>query len=65
MTKKQDIVPVTLQDDKKTHQHTTPRSTQKLVARLKCTDSELFIYESINESTLKVILSELYTHEAH
>ena len=66
MNKKQDIVPVQSKDDqKKYQQQSTNRFTQKLVARLKCNDSELFIYDSIHESTLKILLTELNTNEAH
>ena len=64
MTKQQDIVPVQLKDDhKKPHQYGANRNSQKLVARLKCAESELYIYESIHELTLKVLLTELYTNE--
>ncbi len=66
MNKKQDIVPVQLKDDqKKYQQQSTNRFTQKVVARLKCADSELLIYDSIRDSTLKILLTELYTNETH
>ena len=66
MNKKQDIVPVQLKDDqKKYQQQTTNRFTQKLIARLKYNDSELFIYDSIHDSTLKILLAELNTNETH
>lgn len=52
-------------DQKKYQQQSTNRFMQKLVARLKCADSELLIYDSIRDSTLKILLTELYTNETH
>ena len=66
MTRKQQIVPVQLQDEKRTiHSQHRNQNPQKLVARLKSVDSELFIYECIQEEMLRVLLSELFTHEDH
>ena len=66
MNKRQDIVPVQLQDEKRTvHPQHRKRNPQKLVARLKGVDSELFIYEGIQEEMLRVLLTELFTHEDH
>lgn len=67
MTTKQEIVPVKLRDDKKksynqTHQ---ARNQQKLIARIKNTDSELFIYEGIRDEVLKVLLTGLYQNETN
>lgn len=64
MTRKQDIVPVQLQDKKRpVHSQLRKQKPQKLIARLKSVDSELFIYEGIREEILRVLLSELSTHE--
>ena len=50
MTRKQQIVPVQLQDEKRTiHSQHRNQNPQKLVARLKSVNSELFIYEGIQE----------------
>ena len=66
MNKKQDIVPVQLQDEKRSvHSRYTKQHPQKLVARLKDGNSELFIYEGIQEEMLRVLLSELAVHENH
>ncbi len=66
MTKRQDIVPVQLQDEKRSvHSQYRKQNPQKLVARLKGVDSELFIYEGIQKEMLRVLLSELFTHEDH
>lgn len=66
MTRKQEIVPVQLQDEKRTaHTQYRKQPPQKLVARLKGVDSELFIYEGIQEDTLRILLSELSAHEDH
>lgn len=66
MNKQQDIVPVQLQDEKRTvHPQYRKQTPQKLVARLKGVDSELFIYEGIQEEMLRVLLSELSAHENH
>ena len=63
MTRKQQIVPVQLQDEKRTiHSQHRNQKPQKLVARLKGVDSELFIYEGIQEEMLRVLLSELSAH---
>ena len=66
MTKKQQFVHVQLRDEKHTidsqHRNQNP---QKLVARLKSVDSELFIYEGIQEEMLRVLLSELSAHANH
>lgn len=66
MTRKQEIVPVQLQDEKRSaHSQYKKQHPQKLVARLKGVDSELFIYEGIQEEMLRILLSELSTHENH
>ena len=66
LTRKQEIVPVLLQDEKRTaHTQYRKQNPQKLVARLKGVDSELFIYEGIQEEILRVLLSELSAHEDH
>ena len=66
LTRKQEIVPVQLQDEKRTaHTQYRKQNPQKLVARLKGVDSELFIYEGIQEEILRVLLSELSAHEDH
>ena len=66
MNKRQDIVPVQLQDEKRTvHPQYGKQNPQKLVARLKGVDSELFIYEGIQEEMLRVLLTELSVHEDH
>ena len=66
MNKRQDIVPVQLQDEKRTvHHQYRKQNPQKLVARLKNMDSELFIYEGIQEEMLRVLLTELSVHEDH
>ena len=66
MTRKQQIVPVQLQDEKRTtHSQHRNQNPQKLVARLKSVDSELFIYEGIQEEMLRVLLSELSAHANH
>lgn len=60
MNNHQDIVPVRLQDENRsTPTHYRKQNPQKLVARLKCKSSELFIYEGITEDTLCTLLSEL------
>lgn len=60
----QEIVPVKLQDGGPKYQRTdTKAAPQKLVARLKRRDAELFIYEEINDGTLKVLLTEMSSHE--
>lgn len=56
---RQDIVPVTLRDDQNYRRPVTKQSPQKLVARLKTSHSELFIYEEINDGTLKTLLTEM------
>ncbi|MEY8292045.1 hypothetical protein AAK882_05270 [Carnobacteriaceae bacterium 52-44] len=64
MTRKQDIVPVKLRDDRQSINSPQRKpSPQKLVARLKSIDTELFVYEGIRESLLKVLLTELNSHE--
>ncbi len=64
MTKKQDIVPVKLRDDRQSISSPQRKpNPQKLVARLKSIDTELFVYEGIRESLLKVLLTELGSHE--
>lgn len=68
MEKKQDIVPVRLSDNNngiRQPQKNYQNKSQKLVARLKCSDSELSIYEGIREPILQVLLTELYTNENH
>ena len=60
---RQDIVPVTLRDDSNYRRPVTKQTPQKLVARLKTNLSELFIYEEINEGTLKTLLTEMVSHE--
>ena len=66
LTRKQEIVPVQLQDEKRTaHTQYRKQNPQKLVARLKGVDSELFIYEGIQEEMFRVLLSELSAHEEH
>ena len=66
LTRKQEIVTVRLQDEKRTaHTQYRKQNPQKLVARLKGVDSELFIYEGIQEEILRVLLSELSAHEDH
>ncbi|HIZ71049.1 MAG TPA: hypothetical protein H9808_04720 [Candidatus Atopostipes pullistercoris] len=66
MNKRQDIVPVQLQDEKRTvHPQYRKQNPPKLVARLKSVDSELFIYEGIQEEMLRVLLTELSVHEDH
>ena len=66
LTRKQEIVPVQLQDEKRTaHTQYRKQNPQKLVARLKGVDSDLFIYEGIQEELLRVLLSELSAHEDH
>ena len=64
MTKKQDIVPVKLRDDRQSISSPQRKpNPQKLVARLKSIDTELFVYEGIRESLLKVLLTEFGSHE--
>ncbi|HAJ70368.1 MAG TPA: hypothetical protein DCO62_03995 [Alkalibacterium sp.] len=61
---KQAIVPVTLQNDH-THRRTVSKPLpQKLVAHLKNSQTELLVYEGIKPSMLRVLLSEMSTHEA-
>ncbi|WP_225743756.1 hypothetical protein [Marinilactibacillus sp. Marseille-P9653] len=61
---KQSIVPVILQDNQ-THRRTVENSSaQKVVAHLKNGQTELFIYEGIKPSTLRVLLSEMTINEA-
>jgi hypothetical protein len=68
LTTNQEIVPVRLWDDKKksynqTQQHV--RNQQKLIARIKNMNSELFIYEGIRDEVLRILLTELYKNEAN
>jgi len=64
MTRKQEIVPVRLQDEKQSvNPQQRKQNPQKLIARLKLSDSELFIYEGIREPLLQVLLAELCIHE--
>lgn len=64
MNKRQDIVPVQLQEEKRaTPSQSRKQNPQKLVARLKGVNSELFIYEEIKDEMLRVLLSELSTNE--
>lgn len=56
----QDIVPVKLQDNnQRDRRRVAQPSPQKLVARLKSNQSELLIYEGIDASTLKLLLTEM------
>ncbi|GEK90378.1 hypothetical protein APU01nite_24170 [Alkalibacterium putridalgicola] len=60
---KQSIIPVTLHDDKTDHQHISKFQSQKMVAHLKNSQSELLIYEGIKPSTLRVLLAEMSFNE--
>ncbi|GAA0351851.1 hypothetical protein GCM10008932_01090 [Alkalibacterium iburiense] len=60
---RQDIVPVTLRDNQNDRRTVTKQSPQKLVARVKTSHSELFIYEEINDGTLKTLLTEMASYE--
>lgn len=64
MTRRQEIVPVRLQDEKQpVNPQTRKPSPQKLIARIKFSNSELFIYDGIREQLLQVLLAELGHHE--
>lgn len=63
MKKKQEIVPVRLQEERKSV-YSQKTTLQKLVARLKWKGTELFIYEGIQPHILKVLLEETGIHEA-
>lgn len=68
MKEKQDIVPVTLANESKapTAQLFNPTaSPSTLVARVKFSRTELFLYEEIKSESLGIILSELSAHESH
>ncbi|WP_171034328.1 hypothetical protein [Marinilactibacillus psychrotolerans] len=54
---------MTLRNDQNDRLPVTKQTPQKLVARLKTSHSELFIYEEVNEGTLKTLLTELISHE--
>lgn len=60
---KQAIVPVKLQNNQNDRRMDTKPTPQQLIARLKCSQTELFIYEEINESTLKILLTEMSINE--
>lgn len=61
---KQAIVPVTLTNDHAHRRIVAKPLLQKLVAQLKNSQTELLIYEGIKPSTLRVLLTEMSTHEA-
>lgn len=64
MTRKQEIVPVRLQDEKQAvNSQLRKQNPQKLIVRLKFSNSELFIYEGICEPLVQVLLAELCNHE--
>lgn len=68
MKAKQDIVPVTLANDSKSSasQLFKPKaSPSTLVARVKFSRTELFLYEEIKADSLRIILSELSAHESN
>lgn len=67
MATKQEIVPVRLREDKKRSYKQTQdaRNQQKLIARIKNKEAELFIYEGIRDEVLKVLLTELYQNETN
>lgn len=65
MNKRQDIVPVQLQEEKRTTPSQSRKQNPQMVARLKGVNSELFIYEEIKDEMLRVLLSELSTNENH
>lgn len=60
---KQSIIPVTLHDDKTNRRHISKVHSQKMVAHLKNTQTELLIYEGIKPSTLRVLLAEMSFNE--
>ncbi|MGO1356819.1 hypothetical protein [Alkalibacterium gilvum] len=60
---KQDIVPVTLQNNHKENRRGTQTLPNKLVARLKRNQTELLIYNGIDASTLKILLTEMSINE--
>ncbi|UDE96403.1 hypothetical protein LHA31_12730 (plasmid) [Carnobacterium viridans] len=66
MKAKQDIVPVTLTGDSKAPS-TTPfkpkDSPSTLVARVKFSRAELFLYEEIKEEIVHILLLELSAYE--
>ncbi|SEL07740.1 hypothetical protein SAMN04488700_1602 [Carnobacterium iners] len=68
MKAKQAIVPVVLANDSKapTNQLYKPKaSPSTLVTGVKFSRTELFLYEEIKAEFLRIILSELSTHESH
>ncbi|GEL67601.1 hypothetical protein [Marinilactibacillus psychrotolerans] len=62
---KQAIVPIKLQENQKDLQTATNALPQKVVAHLKRSQTELFIYEGIKPSTLRILLTEMAIHETH
>lgn len=68
MHTKQDIVPVKLTDEPKAPNNRTlhqKASPSKLVARVKFSQTDLFLYEDIKEETLRIFLLELNVHGNH
>ncbi len=61
---KQTIVPVKLQENKKDRRTAANFLPQKVVAHLKNSQTELFIYEGIKPSMLRVLLTEMSINEA-
>lgn len=59
----QSIIPVTLHDDQTDRQHISKVLSQKMVAHLKNSQTELLIYEGIKPSTLRVLLAEMPFNE--
>ncbi|API88505.1 hypothetical protein B795N_23740 [Marinilactibacillus psychrotolerans] len=60
---KQSIIPITLHDDKTDRRHISKFHSQKMVAHLKNSQTELLIYEGIKPSTLRVLLAEMSFNE--
>lgn len=66
MKAKQEVVPVTLTGDSKapsTSSFKPKASPSTLVARVKFSRAELFLYEEIKEEIVHILLSGLSAHE--